>query len=81
MVSFRAVILGWGWGYVFHHHEQEQGCARTYSEAIRELPLDGGLEISAAAYDAAQGHVVYLTERGQRLAAIVSARSPRRCKV
>jgi antitoxin (DNA-binding transcriptional repressor) of toxin-antitoxin stability system len=41
---------------------------------MSELPLDdGGPDISAAAHDAAQGHVVYLTEHGERLAAIVPA--------
>jgi len=49
--------------------------ARTYFEARRELPLDdGGAEISAAAHDAAQGHVVCLTAHGQRLAAIAPCR-------
>jgi hypothetical protein len=37
------------------------------------LPLDDGPDISAAAHDAARGHVVYLTEHGERLAAIVPA--------
>jgi hypothetical protein len=37
------------------------------------VPLDDGPDISAAAHDAARGHVVYLTERGERLAAIVPA--------
>ena len=40
---------------------------------MSELPLDNGLDISAAAHEAARGHVVYLTEHGQRLAAIVPA--------
>jgi len=40
---------------------------------MSELPLDNGLDISAAAHEAARGHVVYLTEQGQRLAAIVPA--------
>jgi antitoxin (DNA-binding transcriptional repressor) of toxin-antitoxin stability system len=49
-------------------------CAQAYPEAMSELPLDdGGPDISAAAHDAAQGHVVYLTEHGERLAAIVPA--------
>ena len=40
---------------------------------MSELPLDDGPDISAAARDAARGHVVYLTEHGERLAAIVPA--------
>lgn len=40
---------------------------------MSELPLDDGSDISAAARDAAHGHVVYLTEHGVRLAAIVLA--------
>jgi len=48
------------------------GCA-AYPEIISELPLDDGPDISAAAHEAARGHVVYLTEHGQRLAAIVPA--------
>lgn len=41
---------------------------------MSELPLDdGGPDISAAAHDAAQGHVVYPTEHGERLVAIVPA--------
>jgi hypothetical protein len=40
---------------------------------MSELPLDDGPGISAAAHDAARGHVVYLTEHGERLAAIVPA--------
>jgi hypothetical protein len=40
---------------------------------MSELPLDDEPGISAAARDAAHGHVVYLTEHGERLAAIVPA--------
>jgi hypothetical protein len=40
---------------------------------MSEVPLDDGPDISAAAHDAARGHVVYLTEQGERLAAIVPA--------
>ncbi|HEX3963338.1 MAG TPA: hypothetical protein VHZ03_43010 [Trebonia sp.] len=41
---------------------------------MSEIPLDGPSEdVSAAAHDAARGQVVYLTEHGQRLAAIVPA--------
>ena len=48
------------------------GCA-AYPEIMSELPLDDGPDISAAAHEAARGHVVYLTEHGERLAAIVPA--------
>jgi hypothetical protein len=40
---------------------------------MSELPLDDGPDISAAAHDAVRGHVVYLTEHRDRLAAIVPA--------
>jgi antitoxin (DNA-binding transcriptional repressor) of toxin-antitoxin stability system len=40
---------------------------------MSELPLDDQPGTSAAARDAARGHVVYLTEHGERLAAIVPA--------
>jgi DNA-binding MarR family transcriptional regulator len=40
---------------------------------VRELPVDGTPQVAAAARNAARGHVVYLTEHGQRLAAIVPA--------
>jgi hypothetical protein len=40
---------------------------------MSELPLDDGPDISAAAHLAARGHVAYLTEHGERLAAIVPA--------
>ena len=49
------------------------GCA-AYLETMSELSLDNGPDVSAAAHEAARGHVVYLTEHGQRLAAIVPAR-------
>ena len=48
------------------------GCA-AYPEIMSELPLDDGPDISAAAHQAARGHIVYLTEHGERLAAIVPA--------
>ena len=44
-----------------------------YPEDMSELPVDGTPGVAGAARDAARGHVVYLTERGQRLAAIVPA--------
>jgi antitoxin (DNA-binding transcriptional repressor) of toxin-antitoxin stability system len=41
---------------------------------MSEIPLDEApREVSDAAYDAARGQVVYLTEHGERLAAIVPA--------
>ena len=41
---------------------------------MSEIPLDEASgEVTAAAHDAAHGQVVYLTENGQRLAAIVPA--------
>ena len=51
---------------------REQGCA-AYPEVMSELPVDDGPDLSAAAHQAARGHVVYLTEHGERLAAIVPA--------
>ncbi|MDQ2873923.1 MAG: hypothetical protein M3Y33_03540 [Actinomycetota bacterium] len=36
---------------------------------MSELPADGAPGVAGAARDAARGHVVYLTERGERLAA------------
>src|ERR1019366_10234336 len=42
-------------------------------EAMSELPVDGTPGVAGAARDAARGHVVYLTEHGERLAAIVPA--------
>lgn len=44
-----------------------------YPEVMSELPVDGTPGVAGAARDAARGHVVYLTERGERLAAIVPA--------
>ncbi len=41
---------------------------------MTELPLDEASgDVTAAAHDAARGQVVYLTEHGERLAAIVPA--------
>jgi len=40
---------------------------------MSELPVEGAPGVAGAARDAARGHVVYLTERGERLAAIVPA--------
>ncbi len=41
---------------------------------MSEIPLDQASgDVAAAAHDAARGKVVYLTEHGQRLAAIVPA--------
>lgn len=41
---------------------------------MSEVPLDKApREVSDAAHDAARGHVVYVTEHGERLAAIVPA--------
>ena len=41
---------------------------------MSEVPLDeASREFSDAAHNAARGHVVYLTEHGERLAAIVPA--------
>ena len=42
-------------------------------EVMSELPVEGTLGVAGAAQDAARGHVVYLTEHGGRLAAIVPA--------
>ena len=44
-----------------------------YAEGMSELPIEGTPGVAGAARDAARGHVVYLTERGERLAAIVPA--------
>jgi antitoxin (DNA-binding transcriptional repressor) of toxin-antitoxin stability system len=45
-----------------------------YIGGMSEIPLDEApSEVSVAAHDAAHGQVVYLTEHGQRLAAIVPA--------
>jgi antitoxin (DNA-binding transcriptional repressor) of toxin-antitoxin stability system len=40
---------------------------------MSELPVGGAPGVAGAARDAARGHVIYLTERGERLAAIVPA--------
>lgn len=40
---------------------------------MSELPVDTTPDMAEAAREAARGEVVYLTENGQRLAAIVSA--------
>jgi antitoxin Phd len=40
---------------------------------MSELPLDDAPDVAAAARDASRGHVVYLTEHGERLAVIVPA--------
>jgi hypothetical protein len=49
------------------------GVLGAYPEVMSEVPLDDGPDISAAAHGAVRGHVVYLTEHGERLAAIVPA--------
>jgi antitoxin Phd len=47
---------------------------QPYSCVMSEIPLDRAPgDVAAAAHDAARGKVVYLTERGERLAAIVPA--------
>jgi hypothetical protein len=53
--------------------QHARACLWAYPEVMSEVPLDDGPDIRAAAHDAARGHVVYLTERGERLAAIVPA--------
>jgi antitoxin (DNA-binding transcriptional repressor) of toxin-antitoxin stability system len=40
---------------------------------MSELPVEGTPGVAGAARDAARGQVVYLTEHGERLAAIVPA--------
>lgn len=40
---------------------------------MSELPVDTAPDMSAAAHGAAKGQVVYLTEHGERIAAIVPA--------
>jgi hypothetical protein len=46
----------------------------AYSGRVGEIPLeDVSREVTDAAHDAARGQVVYLTEHGERLAAIVPA--------
>ena len=44
-----------------------------YPEGMSELSVDGTPGVAGAARNAARGHVVYLTEHGERLAAIVPA--------
>lgn len=45
-----------------------------YIGCMSEIPLDEAPgDVTAAAHDAARGQVVYLTEHGHRLAAIVPA--------
>jgi|GEM_PF-1084610 len=51
---------------------RERTRSRTLG-TMSELPLDDMPGVAGAAHDAARGQVVYLTERGQRLAAIVPA--------
>jgi hypothetical protein len=41
---------------------------------MSELPVEASPDVADAAHEAARGQVVYLTEHGQRLAAIVPAR-------
>lgn len=53
--------------------ERARARCATYPEVMSELPVDDGPDLSAAAHQAARGHVVYLTEHGERLAAIVPA--------
>lgn len=46
----------------------------SYGESMSEIPLDQASgDVTAAAHDAARGKVVYLTEHGELLAAIVPA--------
>lgn len=48
--------------------------ALAYSGRVGEIPLEEvPREVTEAAHDAARGQVVYLTEHGERLAAIVPA--------
>jgi hypothetical protein len=53
-------------------NSQPVTCRRTACP-MSEFPLDQAPGDVAAAHDAARGKVVYLTEHGQRLAAIVPA--------
>jgi antitoxin (DNA-binding transcriptional repressor) of toxin-antitoxin stability system len=49
-----------------------RGFSCAYIRGVREIPLDQApSEIAAAARAAARGQIVYLTEHGERLAAIV----------
>jgi antitoxin (DNA-binding transcriptional repressor) of toxin-antitoxin stability system len=46
----------------------------AYSGGMSEIPLEeASRQVTDAAHDAARGQVVYLTEHGERLAAIVPA--------
>jgi hypothetical protein len=45
----------------------------VYPEVMSEVSVDKTPGVAGAARDAARGHVVCLTERGKRLAAIVPA--------
>jgi hypothetical protein len=38
---------------------------------MTELPIENTPDVAASAHEAARGQVVYITERGERLAAIV----------
>jgi antitoxin (DNA-binding transcriptional repressor) of toxin-antitoxin stability system len=40
-------------------------------EGMSELPVEDAPDVAGAAHEAARGQVVYLTEHGERLAAIV----------
>jgi antitoxin (DNA-binding transcriptional repressor) of toxin-antitoxin stability system len=40
---------------------------------MSDLPVENPADVAAAAHEAARGQVVYITEHGQRLAAIVPA--------
>ena len=53
--------------------QSARSCAGILEGHERTALDDGGPDISAVAHDAAQGHVVYLTDHGERLAAIVPA--------
>ena len=46
--------------------------ARTLAD-VSQLPLEDAPGVADAAHEAARGQVVYLTEHGERLAAIVPA--------
>ena len=61
-----------------HFHEWQQGVIDGHRD--QPGPAQAGTKCltTSAARDAARGHVVYLTERGERLAAIVRPSSARR---
>jgi hypothetical protein len=62
-----------GWSLVPGRVRQ---CTRAlaYSGRVGEIPLEEvPREVNDAAHDAARGQVIYLTEHGERLAAIVPA--------